>query len=114
VSLSLLQQLAGPVGAAIAALFFVYLFVTGKVHSHGEFLRLLKENNELKKALEDERKVANEAVQTGSVTNRLIGALVEVTSERRREGRQTGLLAMPPPGPRDYPDSDSDAGDAEM
>jgi hypothetical protein len=111
VNSTLAEWVAGPAGAAVVALLWVYAFIKGKVVSAREFNRLLRENNELKVALADERKVANEAVRTGSVTNRLIGALVEVTSEHRHEGRDAGPLGLPRPGP--YPDV-SEAGDAEM
>lgn len=70
--------------SAAVALVMLYLFFAGKVHSDSEFQRVLKENDDLKSALADERQASNELAMTGGVTNKLIGALVDVATERNQ------------------------------
>ena len=85
--MSLIQLLINACPSAAVAIAGVVLFVTGKVHSDGEFKRVLAENNFLKKALEDERKASTEASKAATTSNKLIDALVEVATDKKPSGR---------------------------
>ena len=70
--------------------FGLYLFLTGKIHSHPEFRKVERDNTDLRaandkltEALALERQRSNDAVQAGAVTNRLIGALTTLATEHR-------------------------------
>jgi hypothetical protein len=65
------------------ALFVVYMFVAGKLHTDNEFQRVVRERDEYKKAAETERRISTEVAQTGSVTNQLLGAIVNLSAERQ-------------------------------
>lgn len=67
---------------AAGALWLVYMFTAGKLHTDGEFQRTIKERDEYKRTLETERKIATELAQTGSVTNQLLGAVVSLSAEK--------------------------------
>jgi hypothetical protein len=96
----LLPLITGSGGALIVLAVGIYLFLTDKLHSHGEFSRLeaendqlRTENNQLRYALETERKTTNEAASAGQVTNQLIGALTAIATGRRPRQADTGLTA---------------------
>jgi hypothetical protein len=76
-----------------------WLLGTGKLHSDSEFRKLAEENEGLKAALDAERTANNELARAGGVTNKLIGALVEVATDRSAN--------RPPPRRRSRP---ADAG----
>ena len=61
----------------------VWAFYTGKIHSDSEFQKLEERAEHLEQALQAERQRGDAAVQAGSVTNQLIGALKDVAAERR-------------------------------
>lgn len=77
-----LPYITGAGGALVVLALWVYAFFTGSLHSDSEFQSLVDENTALKKALETERTANNELARAGGVTNKLIGALVEVAVER--------------------------------
>lgn len=68
---------------AAGALFVVYLFLAGKIHSDAEFQRIVKERDEWKRTAETERRIATESAGTASVTNQLLGAIVNLSAERQ-------------------------------
>lgn len=76
-------ELIMQVPLAAGALFLVYMFVAGKLHTDNEFQRVIRERDEYKKAAETERRIATEVAQTGSVTNQLLGAVVSLSAERQ-------------------------------
>ena len=86
--------ITGSGGALIVLALGLYLFITGKLHSDSEYQKLIDENQDLKAALETERTTNNELARAGGVTNKLIGALVEVATDRHAHD-QVHIL---PPG----------------
>lgn len=80
---SLLPYITGAGGALVVLALWVYAFYTGKLHSDREFQKVADENDALKRALETERTANNELARAGGVTNKLIGALVDVATERQ-------------------------------
>jgi hypothetical protein len=87
---SFLPLITGSAGALVVLALGVYAFFTGKLHSDAEFLKLVKENEDLKAALEAERKAVNEAAKTGTVTNQLISALIQVSTQKEGEHDRSG------------------------
>lgn len=77
--------ITGSGGALVVLAIVAYLLGTGKLHSDTEYQRLAKEVDDLKAALETERTTNNELARAGGVTNKLIGALVEVATDRHAE-----------------------------
>lgn len=70
--------------------FGLYLFLTGKIHSHPEFRKVERDNTDLRAAIDKltealalERQRSNDATQAGAVTNQLIGALTTLATEHR-------------------------------
>jgi hypothetical protein len=82
---SILPLITGSAGAVVVLALGCYLFFAGKLHSDAEFQKLAKENDDLKAALESERRALNDAASTGTVTNRLISALIQVSAQRDSE-----------------------------
>ena len=82
---SYLPLISGSGGALIVLALGLYLFITGKLHSDAEYQKLADENRDLKAALETERITNNELARAGGVTNKLIGALVDVATDRHGE-----------------------------
>lgn len=87
---SYLPWITGSGGALVALAIGLYLFLTGKLHSHAEFRKqeaendqLRAENNQYRFALEIERKTLNEAASAGQVTNQLITALTTIAGGRK-------------------------------
>jgi hypothetical protein len=95
VSLSgLYPWITGAGGALVVLAAGLFLFISGKIHSDSEFQRVLAENESLKSALASERQANNELAQTGGVTNKLIGALVDVVTDRHHETGQHPAAAV--------------------
>jgi hypothetical protein len=82
---SYLPWITGPLGALVILAIVAFLLGTGKLHSDDEFQKLAAENKDLKAALETERTTNNELARAGGVTNKLIGALVDVATDRHGE-----------------------------
>lgn len=82
---SLLPWITGAGGAIVVLAVVAWAFYIGKLHSDPEFQRVVAENLDLKAALATERQANNELAQTGGVTNKLIGALVDVATDRHHE-----------------------------
>ena len=82
---SYLPLITGSGGALVVLAIVAYLLATGKLHSDSEFQRVADENKDLRAALETERTTNNELARAGGVTNKLIGALVEVATDRHAE-----------------------------
>ena len=87
---NLLPLITGSSGALIVLAAGIWLFLTGRLHSDPEYRKLVRENEDLKTALTDERRAVDEAVRTGTVTNQLISALTQIAANRQ--------AAPPPPG----------------
>lgn len=88
---SVLPLITGGAGAIVVLAIVSWLFYDGKLHSHREFRKLERENAGLRAALEAERKAVNEAARTGTVTNQLIAALIDVSAQKEGEpGRRGG------------------------
>ena len=79
---SYIPLISGSGGALAVLAIGLYLFITGKLHSDAEYQKLADENKDLKAALETERTTNNELARAGGVTNKLIGALIEVATDR--------------------------------
>ena len=84
---SYLPLITGSGGALVVLAIVAYLLGIGKLHSDQEYQRLADENKDLKAALETERTTNNELARAGGVTNKLIGALVEVATDRHEADR---------------------------
>lgn len=82
---SYLPLITGSGGALVVLAIVAFLLGTGKLHSDPEYQRVVDENKDLKAALETERSTNNELARAGGVTNKLIGALVEVATDRHPE-----------------------------
>ena len=82
---SYLPLITGSGGALVVLAIVAYLLGIGKLHSDTEYQRLADENHDLKTALETERTTNNELARAGGVTNKLIGALVEVATDRHEQ-----------------------------
>lgn len=80
---SLLPYITGAGGALVVLALVAWAFYNGKLHSDSEFQKVVDENDGLKRALETERTANNELARAGGVTNKLIGALVDVATERQ-------------------------------
>jgi hypothetical protein len=91
----LFPWITGAGGALVVLTLGLALFIAGKIHSDSEFQRVLTENEGLKSALASERQANNELAQTGGVTNKLIGALVDLATDRHHEA------SGQPPAPAD-------------
>lgn len=90
----LLPWITGSGGAIVVLVLGTWLFLAGKLHSDSEFQRVLTENEQLKSALSSERRASNELAMTGNVTNKLIGALVDVVTDHKPlPSSQQGLTA---------------------
>jgi hypothetical protein len=77
-------------GGVIVVLIILDLLVPGHVHK-----RLLKENESLKEALSLERQRADAGTQAGTVTNQLIGGLIQLaTQNRASEAREHSSAAQ--------------------
>jgi hypothetical protein len=84
VNLAALYPVFTGAGGALAVLVAgVTLFLSGKLHSDAEFSRVLAENDALRTALTLERQANNELARTGSITTKLLDALVNVTTDRQ-------------------------------
>lgn len=86
-----LPLITGSGGCLVALVIAVWAFATGKIHSDREFqkqadenIALRAENTQLRAALETERKTVNETASAGTVTNRLIEAVVTLASAERK------------------------------
>ena len=86
---SFLPLISGAGGALVVLALWVYAFFTGQLHSDKEYQKLVDENADLKTALETERITNNELARAGGVTNKLIGALVDVATDRH-DGHHEG------------------------
>lgn len=87
---SYLPLITGSSGAIVVLAIGLYLFLTGKLHSHSEFQKqeaendqLRAENVQLRLALDTERRTLNESASAGQVTNQLIAALTAVATGRK-------------------------------
>ena len=82
---SYIPLISGSGGALVVLALGLYLFIAGKLHSDAEYQKVVDENADLKAALETERTTNNELARAGGVTNKLIGALVDVATDRHAE-----------------------------
>lgn len=98
-----LPLITGSGGALVVLAVVAWLLGTGKLHSDAEFQKILSENEAYKDALEAERTVNNELARAGGITNKLIGALVDLATDKR--------APVPPGVPAGAPDSGLTAGD---
>ena len=87
---SVLPLITGSAGALVVLALVSWMFFTGKLHSDAEFQKAIGENNELKAALEAERRAVDETARTGTVTNQLIEALVRVSVQKEEDRRRGG------------------------
>jgi hypothetical protein len=78
-----LTDLILQVPLAAGALFVVYMYGTGKIHTDAEFQRVVKERDEYKQAAATERRISTEVAQTGNVTNKFLEAIVNLSAERQ-------------------------------
>lgn len=92
---SYLPLITGSSGALVVMAIGLYLFLTGKIHSHSEFSKLETENGHLRAendkyrlALETERHTVNETAAAGQVTNQLITALTTIATGRKAPAPQ--------------------------
>ena len=83
--------ITGSGGALVVLAILAWLLIIGKLHSDAEFQARSKEIEDLKTALQTERTVNNELAHAGGVTNRLIGALVDVAAGRHPEAADRHL-----------------------
>ncbi|HEY6278721.1 MAG TPA: hypothetical protein VIX86_20605 [Streptosporangiaceae bacterium] len=91
---NVLPLITGSSGALVVLAVVAYLFLAGRLHSDAEYRKLVRENDDLKAALADERRAVDEAMRTGTVTNQLITALTQLAENRR---------PIPPPAPPHRP-----------
>ena len=98
---SWLPYITGSGGALVTLAIGLYLIITGKLHTDGEFqakvtenAELKAENRDLKGALEIERTTNNELARAGSVTTKVLDVLAEVAGARHQ-----ALIPPGPPGP---------------
>ena len=77
--------ITGSGGCLVGLVIAVWAFATGKIHSDAEFQEKVTEIKDLKAALATERTTNNELARAGGVTNKLIGALVDVATDRHAE-----------------------------
>lgn len=87
---SYLPLITGSGGALVVLALGLYLFIAGKIHSDRDYSKLEADNDglravndRLQEALTLERQRSNDATQAGEVTNKLIGGLVKLATERR-------------------------------
>lgn len=87
---SYLPYITGSGGALAVLAIGLWLFLTGRLHSDREYTtkeaentELRRENNQLRDALETERKTTNELTAAGQVTNQLITALIMLAGGRK-------------------------------
>ena len=87
---SLLPFITGSGGALVVLSIWLYVFLTGKLHTEAEYSKLEEENKILKAeieglrlALSTERRTVNETANAGQVTNQLIAALTSLAAERK-------------------------------
>ena len=73
---SIWQALVSQSPLAAGALLVVWLFLSGKIHTDGEFKRVEAERDQYRQALDTERKAVNETASAAAVTNKLIDGLV--------------------------------------
>lgn len=92
---SFLPLITGAGGALVVLALWVYAFFTGQLHSDKEYQKVVDENADLKAALETERTTNNELARAGGVTNKLIGALVDVATDRHAHDQSH---VLPPAG----------------
>lgn len=76
-------------GGVIIILMMLDLLVPGSVYK-----RLLKENESLKEALTVERQRADAATQAGTVTNQLIGGIVQLATQNRAAEAHANAAAL--------------------
>ena len=86
---SWVPYITGSGGALVVLAIGLYLIITGKLHTDGEFQGVVAENKELKDeshdlraALEIERTTNNELARSGGVAAKALDALVEVATGR--------------------------------
>lgn len=82
-----LPYITGSGGALAVLAIGIWLIVTGKLHTRGEFDRVLEERGHYKDALETERITNNELARSGTVTSKVLDALVEVARDRNDRDR---------------------------
>jgi hypothetical protein len=78
-----LSAIISQAGLGAGAIFVVWMFLAGKLHTDAEFRRVVAERDQYRAALEAERKAVNETAQAASVTNRLLSAVVDLAAERQ-------------------------------
>jgi anaerobic C4-dicarboxylate transporter len=94
----LLPLITGSGGALVVLAVVAWLLGTGKLHSDSEFRKVVEESDARAAALETERTINNELARAGGVTNTLIGALVQVATDRTAESRSALRAAIPDSG----------------
>ena len=94
---SYLPLITGSGGAVVALAIGMFLWMTGKIHSDGEYKAMEAERdywrdaaNAKDQAMEIERRIVNETAQAGQVNNQLLNAIVTLAG-----GRQA-LTGQPP------------------
>lgn len=85
-----LTLLLGSSGCLVLALLVLWAFYTGRLHSDREFSAVVKQRDEYKAALENERKAVDEYARTGSTSNQLIAALTQLAGRQQEppQGRR--------------------------
>ena len=114
----LLPWITGSGGALVVLAIIVFMFVTGKLHSHDEVKKLEKENVQLKAenfqlrlALDTERQVVNDTARAGMITNQLISALTDIASHHQVTA---AMLDGSPPSHKGQPGAGLTSGDASL
>ena len=105
---SYLPLITGSGGALIVLALWVYAFVSGKIHSDREYTKVETDSarkdeviERLQEALDLERQRGNDVAQAGAVTNKFIGAMVAIATDRREhagsghDGLPAGREASP-------------------
>jgi hypothetical protein len=112
-TVSELPFVTGSGGALVVLFIWLLLFLEGKIHTEREFAKLEEENQQLREenlrqqqALELERKAANDAKDSGQLTNQLLTAFVTIATGK------VPVYQLPPykPVPPQLPDSGSATG----
>lgn len=80
-----LPWITGSGGALVVLAIGLGLFISGKIHSDSEFQRVVAESEARSRALETAQTINTELTRAGGVTNKLIGALVDVATDRNAD-----------------------------
>jgi len=99
---SYLPLITGSGGALIVLALGFFLWVTGKIHSDGEYQEMKDDRDFWRTSAQDnatardiERRIATETAQAGQVTNTVLELLADIASERT--GRPARARRKPGP-----------------